>query len=198
MSMPATVLNSMTFMRTEVRKAGFTLTELLTVVSIIGIISAIALPAFSSYYDKCCLMAAISEITGMIDEAKRNALCNNTDYGVGFNPALGTVTLIAGKGPDNKWNTDDDLVIRSFSLAAKGGRLRFGYGSYGPRKNCAAAPSGVSFENNNTLICDPALSGTAGNVYLITRSGYAINISANSTDFGYKLWRWNGKQWQQM
>ena len=193
MSRSATVLNSMTFMRKEARQAGFTLTELLTTVAIIGIISAIALPAFSSYYDKCCLMSAVSGITGMIDEARQLAESDDKEYGVGFNSTKGQVILIAGTGEDGEWNTADDKVIRSISLPTN---VHFGYGSYKPYGG--KAENGVTFEHNNTLICNSRLTGTAGTAHLITRSGAAMAIVANSKDYGYKLFRWDGKQWQQM
>jgi prepilin-type N-terminal cleavage/methylation domain-containing protein len=174
---------------------GFTLVELLTVTAVIGIISAIAIPSFSSYCEKCSVMAAVSEITGMIKEAKQNALCDDRDYGIGFDPALEKVTLISGTGKDGKWNTADDQAVRSFRLADKGGGLRFGYGTYGPLPGLAVASDGVTFQTNNTLVCNPRLTGNAGVVYLITRSGCAMALKMNSTDYGYTLWRWSGKKW---
>ncbi len=195
MNGPSFSLCCISFLRKGGRETGFTMIELLITVSIIGIVCAIAIPSFSSYYDKSCLMAVASEITGMIDEARQRSLCDDHDYGVGFDPATGRVRLIAGKGRDDEWNTADDQVVRSFSLASKGGGLRFGYGPYGPRAGCAAAPDGVAFPNNNALICNPELTGTSGTVYLITRSGSAMAISTNSTEYGYKLWRWGGKKW---
>ncbi len=174
---------------------GFTLVELLTVTAVIGIISAIAIPSFSSYCEKCSVMAAVSEITGMIKEAKQNALCDDRDYGVGFDPGLGKVTLISGKGADDKWNTADDQVIRCFRLADKGGGLRFGYGTYKQLSTLKPAPDGISFPTNNTLVCNSRLTGNAGVVYLISRSGCAMAIKMNSTDYGYTLWRWSGGEW---
>ncbi|HYS43583.1 MAG TPA: prepilin-type N-terminal cleavage/methylation domain-containing protein, partial [Geobacteraceae bacterium] len=153
---------------------GFTLVELLTVTAVIGIISAIAIPSFSSYCEKCSVMAAVSEITGMIKEAKQNALCDDRDYGVGFDPGLGKVTLISGKGPDGKWNTADDRVVRSFFIGAKGGGLRFNCGGHGPVESGLAEPAdGISFLNNNTIICNDRLTGSAGAAYIVTRSGAA-------------------------
>jgi prepilin-type N-terminal cleavage/methylation domain-containing protein len=174
---------------------GFTLVELLVVVTLICIISAVAVPAFCAYYEKGCIMAAISEIAGMIKEAKHSALADGRYYAIGFDPDVGKVSLISGKGRDDKWNTADDQVVRSFRLAEKGGGLCFGYGGYGPLSGLAAASDGISFPNNNTLVCNPELTGTAGTVYLITRRGSAMAIVMNSEDFGYKLWRWNGKKW---
>jgi prepilin-type N-terminal cleavage/methylation domain-containing protein len=174
---------------------GFTLVELLTVMAVIGIISAIAIPAFSSYYEECCINAAVSEITGMIKETKQNALTAERYCAIGFNTASGRVSLIAGKGPDGTWNTVDDQVVRSFGLADKGGGLRFGYGAYGPLSGLAETSDGVTFQSNNTLVCNPDLTGNAGTVYLITRAGSAMAITMNSRDFSWSLWKRNGLKW---
>lgn len=179
----------------EVRKTGFTLLELLTTVAIIAIISAIAILPVSFFYEKCCVMAAVSEITGMIKEAKQNALSNGKYYAITFNTTNGIISLVSGRGPDGTWNTPDDEVVRSFRLAAKGGGLRFGYGSYGPIPTYAATDDGVTFPSNNTLICNPDLTGNAGTVYIRSVSGAAMALTMNSTNFGYKMYRWNGKKW---
>jgi prepilin-type N-terminal cleavage/methylation domain-containing protein len=179
-------------------KAGFTLMELLITVAIIGIISSIAIPALSSYYGGCCVTAVICDITGMIKEAKQNALANERYYAVSFNPAAGRVSLLSGRGPDGKWNTDDDEVIRAFRLADKGGGLRFSHGSYGPIPDHAVAPDGVAIPNNNTLICNPDLTGNAGTVYIMSASGAAMALMMNSTDYGYKMYRWSGGKWARM
>lgn len=177
-------------------QAGFSLVELLTVMTVVGIISAVAIPAYQSYHENCCIMAAVAEISGMIKEARQKALCDGTHYGVSFDPASGRVRLLSGSGPDGNWNTGDDQVVRSFSLSDKGGGLRFGHDSYGPLPSLAAAPDGISFPNSNTLICNPELTGTAGVAYLISKNGAAMAIKANSRDFGYTLWKWHGTAWR--
>jgi prepilin-type N-terminal cleavage/methylation domain-containing protein len=174
---------------------GFTLVELLIVVTVLGVVAAVAIPTFQSYREGCCVQAAVAEIAGMIREAKQNALCSDRYYAIGFDPVLGRVSLIADKGKDGKWNTVDDRVVRSFSLVAKGGGLCFGYGAYGPLPTLAAASDGISFQCNNTLECNPELTGNAGAVYLITRRGRAMAITMNSKDYGYTLYRWSGKKW---
>jgi len=145
-------------------KTGFTLLELLTTVAIIGIISAIAILPVSYYHGACCVKAAIYEITGMIKEAKQNGLANEKYYAISVNTAAGRVSLLSGRGPDGIWNTPDDEVVRSFRLAGKGGGICFGYGSYGPIPGLAEAPDGVTFPSNNTLVCNPDLTGNAGAV----------------------------------
>jgi prepilin-type N-terminal cleavage/methylation domain-containing protein len=182
----------------EAEKAGFTLLELLTAIAIIGIISAISMPALSALYGGCCLKAAIYEITNIIKEAKQNALSNGTYYAITFNTTDGIISLVSGRGPDGTWNTPDDPVIRSFRLSDKGGGLRFGHGSYGPLPTLVPAPDGVSFPTNNTCVCNPDLTGNAGVVYIMSSSGAAMALKMNSTAFGYFMYRWDGKQWVRM
>ena len=133
----------------------------MVVLAIMAILGAVAIPALTSFYGECCIKTAMCELTDMIKEAKNNALNDGCDYAVGFNTNSGTISLLIGKGGDGKWNTDDDIVKRSFCLARKGGGLRFGYGDYGPPDGLAKASDGVSF-SNNTLVCNPELTGSSG------------------------------------
>lgn len=131
----------------------------------------------------------------MIREAKQNALANEKYYAISFNTAEGRVSLLSGRGPDGEWNTPDDEVVRSFRLTEKGGGLSFGHGNFGPIPDHAVAPDGVSFPNNNTLICNPDLTGNAGAVYIRSASGAAMALTVNSQDYGYKMYRWSGEKW---
>jgi len=174
---------------------GFSLPEMLVVIAIISVLALLAVPAFSSLYEECCVKVAVTEIAGMIKEAKQNALIDGKCYAVGFIPATGKVSLISGRGPDGNWNTGDDPVMRSFRLTDKGGGLRFGYGGHGPLTGLAATEDGVTFQTNNTLVCNPDLTGNAGTVYVVSRCGAAMALTMNSRDFGWTLWRWSGRKW---
>ena len=197
MIVPWTLLYPKVRCRRRQRAAGrgFTLVELLIVLTVLGAVATVVIPTYQSVHEGCCVKAAMAEITGMIREAKQNALCNDRYYAIGFDPVRGKVSLLAGKGRDGKWNTADDQVVRSFSLASKGGGLCFGYGAYGPLPTLASVADGISFQCNNTLECNPQLTGNGGAVYLITRRGRAIAISMNEKDYGYKLYTWSGKKW---
>jgi prepilin-type N-terminal cleavage/methylation domain-containing protein len=185
-------------MKKEASNAGFSLPELLITITIIGIIAAMAIPAMSSYYGESCIKAVISEIAGMMKEAKQLALTQDRYYAISFNTASGRISLLSGRGPDGAWNTADDEVVRSFRLADKGGGLNFGYGSCGPLPNLAATADGVTFQSNNTAVCNPDLTGNAGTVYIRAACGAAMALTLNSRDFSYSMWKWSGKKWVKM
>jgi prepilin-type N-terminal cleavage/methylation domain-containing protein len=177
------------------RHHGFTLVEMLVSVSLVGILAAMAVPMLKEYHESCCVRAAVFDICAMIREVKMSAMDEDRYYAIGFDPGEGKVSLIADSGRDGKWNTADDKVVRVLLLSSKGGGVHFGYGSCGPLPTLGEAADGISFKSNNTLVCNSRLTGSAGTVYLISRSGAAMAIVMNSTDFGYALWSWNGKKW---
>lgn len=177
--------------------SGFTLLELLVTLAVVMILGAIATPLFASFYGASCLKSVMWEIAGMVREAKQCAL-GEKYYAISFDPALGNISLLSGRGSDGEWNTADDEIVRAVRLKDKGGGLTFGYGSYGQIPGYAASDDGITFPNNNTLICNPDLTGNAGTVYIRSTHGGAMALTMNSTDFGYTLRRWDGSGWQKM
>jgi len=166
---------------------GFTLLELLVVLAIIACLGAITLPAVATYYRNCALKVCICDISQMVKEAKGLALSADQPYAVTFNTVISTVALAEGRGADGSWNTPDDQLLRSFSLSAKG--IQFGYGACGPIPGLAVSPDGVTFQINNSMVCNQDLTSNAGTVYLVTSQGNAMALTANSSALGYVLRR---------
>lgn len=185
---------------TEKRGArGFTLFELLVALAIVGVVCAVAIPAFSSLYGDVCLKAAIWDIGEMIKEGKQRGL-ETDEYALCFDPPAGKVTLVSGRGMDGEWNTADDPVVRTLFLSAKGGGLRFGTGGHGPYQPGRANPKdGISFASpENVMVCNTRLTGNGGSIYIQSSSGGAMALVVNSIDFSFATWRWGGKKWVKM
>jgi hypothetical protein len=132
----------------------------------------------------------------MIREAKTKALQEHA-YAIHFQPPDGNVTLISDRGPDGKWNTSDDTVVRSFRLGDKGGGVRFGYGSYGPLPRSVETATGLAFgkPGNGILLFNEDMSGNSGTIYMISSSGSALAVVVSSVKDGYAMHRWNGSGW---
>jgi len=175
---------------------GFTLLELLVVVAVMACLGAIATPLAATFYSSCALKATMSDICLLVREARGLALSSDGAHAVTFNPGTGKACLVAARGPDNKWNTADDQVLRTVKVVGRGGGLRFGYGSCGPIPGLAPSDDGITFQVNNSMVCNQDLSSNAGTVYLVAGNDTAMALTANSSANGYRLRRCNNGKWE--
>jgi prepilin-type N-terminal cleavage/methylation domain-containing protein len=78
---------------------GFTLVELLIVLAMIGIISAIAIPSLSSSTERNAVWTASEQIGTQIRQARLKAITRNTPFRVAFDcPAAGQYRVLAVDG----------------------------------------------------------------------------------------------------
>src|SRR5438128_4255146 len=92
------------------RQAGFSLAELIVVVAMIGVLAALGLPQFMSYWRSSTTTAGASELVAVINRARQLAISGNENYcaqvsgaGVLYRKSAGTAcagTIWTGTGTD--------------------------------------------------------------------------------------------------
>ena len=103
---------------------GFSMAELLVVVAVVGIITALATPYFMSYLQSASLKAAAQELASIVSGARQLAIARNTNvcvalsgnqalYKTGVSTACGggTTYLGAGTRGDGTMLLDNNMTI---------------------------------------------------------------------------------------
>lgn len=106
-------------------KQGFTLIELMIVVAVIGVLSAIALPMYQMYVAKSQLTAAVAELNGAKPQYElimsNGSASGNADFTVPnmfFSGAQSHICIYAVNAPDNTGNSNQALVCRLQNVAS--------------------------------------------------------------------------------
>ena len=95
------------------RESGFTLIEMMIVVAIISILSALAFPSLSTLIPRNRTKAAARELKGYMQKAKLEAIKQNSDCVVVFTPASGTDAgscLTCISSDSDCTDTDDEII----------------------------------------------------------------------------------------
>jgi type IV fimbrial biogenesis protein FimT len=99
------------------KKSGFTLMELMVVIAIISILSALAVPNLIKWRPKRQLSAATKEILSVMQYARSRALKENTRVGLLFDRANETYTVFfdngAGANANNGTQDGDEPTVKS-------------------------------------------------------------------------------------
>ncbi len=152
------------------KQKGFTLIELIIVIAVIGIMTAITIPNFLSWLPQYRLKSAARDLYSNMQRAKIGAIGSNKKWAIVFNADARTYEVCSGKGPDNSWGGTND-VVKKIILSDYGSGVTFGKGS-------ASDPIGGTFGNDfitysspkNVVVMNSRGTGNSGYVYLTNAS----------------------------
>ncbi len=102
--------------------SGFTLAEVMVVIAIIGICSAIAVPNFIGWLPKHRLNSATNDLLGVMQSARLRALKDNANVVILFDPGAGSYSVFldngAGANSGNGIKDGDESTIRGGYIPA--------------------------------------------------------------------------------
>lgn len=105
-----------------IRQQGFSLIELMIVVVIIGVISAIAIPAYTNQVTKTRRVEAQTALLEFANAMERHRLRNGTYLGVAVNAVKGTPTIFQDQVPFDRtpktYNLRVDFTATTYELFA--------------------------------------------------------------------------------
>lgn len=154
------------------KNAGFSLMELMTVIGILSILSAIAIPGYLGWRDNARLGSAAQDVYSIFQKAKIEAARRNVIVAITFAANIATVYVdsngnFAQDGGENGINSIDLSDYPGINLdASEGGGDGITFAN--PDDTIAFAPNGFPLDNTGSL--------TSGTVFLINRKGAKASI----------------------
>ena len=186
------------------RESGFTLLEVVAAIGILAILTAVAIPTFSSWLPNYRLKSAARDLYSDMQMAKLGAIKNNTNWAVVFDPAVspGRYYVCSDDGANGTWDGPaamggDDVVEKSVVLSDYKG-TDYGYGNATKNVPGSAAPFDVISYTTPDDVAIFSSRGTINNlgyVYLSNTKGSSYAAGTPSLAGVVVLRRWAGSDW---
>jgi prepilin-type N-terminal cleavage/methylation domain-containing protein len=182
---------------------GFTIVELIATISVLGIIAAIAIPAFSHWLPKQRLRSAARDLYTNMQLSKMGAIKSNAQWAIVFDNSgdLGRYYICSDDGANDTWDGPaamggDDVAERSIEFAIYKSGITYGCGNAthdllgggGPPADTIAYASDVAVFN-------PKGTSNGGYVYLHNQENTIAYGVGTLTTGVIRLFKWNGNEW---
>lgn len=160
------------------RSEGFTFLEVIVVMAVIGILSAVAIPGLSAFTDRMRIETVARTLSTDLREVKMKSLLDRSDYTIRFDPGSSLYEL-----PERQANLPHGV------------RFGFGPGVLGPPGNPTSTPDndGVTFTSNRATFYSGG-SNSMGTLYITNNNDVNMAISITMTG-RVKIWKWDGAAW---
>jgi len=179
------------------KNSGFTLIEVLIVIALMGIITAIAVPNFLSWIPEKRLRSASDDIFSNLLYTKMQAIKNNVDWAVEFDPGDNSYKITSDYGGTN-------AEVKTVSLSSYSSGVRYGAGNAGgsvlgdPGDSGAFSGDGISYTmpSNIAIFNSRGMADNLGYVYLTNDSNSSVAVGTPVLA-GVVVQRvWSGTAWE--
>ena len=195
----------------KIKESGFSLPELITVIAVLGILAAIAVPTSSSFLPNAKLKSAARNLYSNLQLAKLTAIKQNTACAIVFDSGVspGRYFVCSDPGVNGNWDGPaamggDDVVVKAIDMTVYGSNIDYGSGTAAddipgggaPPADVItyAAPADVAVFSHTGTVLNPGASGSY--VYLSNNRGTTYGIGTPSTAGGVILRRWINGGWE--
>ena len=190
----------------KIKEAGITIMEIIIVMAVIAILSAIAVPAIISWLPDYRLRMAAGDLYSNLQRAKQEAVRANRECAVYFDAEHGRYQLVSG-GPDGVCDgppigappvpQDDDILLNGVTLSIYGSGVQYGSGSASKTVPGTGIPPvvKVSYANDWIRFDSKGMAREMGYAYLtnINESAFAVGTPSFAGAIVQK--KWLGNSW---
>lgn len=187
-----------TFIKQKANQKGLTLVEVIIVIAIIGILSAVAIPNFLSWLPNMRLREATRELHSLIQQVRTEAIRSNQARAIVFQAANNRYSICSSSGADTDWSTlGDNTNVQTYDFTQYGNGIRYGSGNIVGNNSVTeeAIPADNVSYNNNILVFNPGGTGSGGYVYLQNKNNTVFAVGTQ-TSGRVLLRKWVSGSWQ--
>jgi len=185
-------------------EAAFTLIEMLVVIGILSILSAVALPSLLNPEHK--LKKAARELMGDMQKTRSMAIKTNQQWAIWFDTANDQYFIFSSPGTDGTWSTIDtdnsQPTEKKVAFSGYAAGVQYGHGAATETvTGDASFPtnetsfSGEVLTFNSKGICSPAFSGYGSRYVYLAYGDTTYAVGTGSTGV-VSIYRWDGNTWK--